>query len=69
MLEGFRRFDLRTSDPQVAIHGVVGGTGPPLLLLHGNPLTHIHRAWSPLDSSQDQAGDAPRRLSGRPGSP
>lgn len=42
MHEGFRRFDLRTSDPQVAIHGVVGGTGPPLLLLHGNPLTHIH---------------------------
>jgi haloacetate dehalogenase len=24
------------------MHGVVGGTGPPLLLLHGNPLTHIH---------------------------
>lgn len=28
MREGFRRFDIRTSDPQVAIHGVVGGTGP-----------------------------------------
>jgi haloacetate dehalogenase len=42
MYEGFRRFDLQTTDPQVSIHGVVGGAGPPLLLLHGNPLTHIH---------------------------
>jgi haloacetate dehalogenase len=42
MYEGFRRFDLQTSDPGVAIRGVVGGSGPPLLLLHGNPLTHIH---------------------------
>jgi haloacetate dehalogenase len=40
--EGFRRFDLETSDPEVTIRGVVGGSGPPLLLLHGNPLTHIH---------------------------
>ena len=42
MYEGFRRFDLATSDPEVTIRGVVGGSGPPLLLLHGNPLTHIH---------------------------
>jgi pimeloyl-ACP methyl ester carboxylesterase len=42
MYEGFRGFDLPTSDPGVTIHGVVGGAGPPLLLLHGNPLTHIH---------------------------
>jgi haloacetate dehalogenase len=42
MYEGFRRFDLATSDPGVTIRGVVGGSGPPLLLLHGNPLTHIH---------------------------
>jgi alpha-beta hydrolase superfamily lysophospholipase len=40
--DGFRRFDLDTSDAGVALHGVVGGSGPPLLLLHGNPLTHIH---------------------------
>ena len=40
--EGFRRFDIETSDPGVTIRGVVGGDGPPLLLLHGNPLTHIH---------------------------
>ena len=42
MLDGFRSFDIETSDAQVKIHGVVGGTGPPLLLLHGNPLTHFH---------------------------
>ncbi len=42
MFEGFRTFDIQTSDPQVKIHGVVGGKGPPLLLLHGNPLTHVH---------------------------
>lgn len=42
MYEGFRQFDVQTSDPQVTIHGVIGGNGPPLLLLHGNPLTHVH---------------------------
>lgn len=42
MIDGFRQFDIPTSDPEVAIRGVVAGTGPPLLLLHGNPLTHFH---------------------------
>ena len=42
MFEGFRKFDLPTSDPQCKIHGVIGGSGPPLLLIHGNPLTHVH---------------------------
>ena len=42
MFESFRKFDVQTSDPQVKIHGVVGGSGEPVLLLHGNPLTHVH---------------------------
>jgi haloacetate dehalogenase len=41
MYEGFERIALATSDPEVKIVGRVGGTGPPLLLLHGNPLSHL----------------------------
>lgn len=43
MTEIFRSFQIQTSDPEVQIIGRVGGEGPPLLLLHGNPLTH--RSW------------------------
>ena len=39
MFEGFRSFYIETSG--ATIHGRVGGDGPPLLLLHGNPLTHV----------------------------
>ncbi len=42
MYEGFETFDLQTSDAEVKIHGVVGGKGAPVLLIHGNPLTHVH---------------------------
>jgi haloacetate dehalogenase len=42
MFDGFKTFDVRTSDPEVKIHGVIGGSGPPVLLMHGNPLTHVH---------------------------
>jgi haloacetate dehalogenase len=38
MLEGFTVRDIETSGAR--IHLRHGGTGPPLLLLHGNPLTH-----------------------------
>ena len=39
MFEGFERRDI---DVQGAtIHLRLGGSGPPLLLLHGNPLTHV----------------------------
>ena len=27
MFEGFKKFDIQTSDPQVKIHGVIGGKG------------------------------------------
>ena len=42
MYEGFRRFEIQTTDPEVRIVGRVGGKGPAVLLLHGNPLTHVH---------------------------
>ncbi|XQU67453.1 hypothetical protein OJJOAM_000184 [Cupriavidus sp. H18C1] len=35
----FRSIDVET-DSEVRIHAVVGGDGPPLLLLHGHPQTH-----------------------------
>ena len=35
---GFKTFDVKTTG--ASIHGVVGGSGPPLLLLHGAPQTH-----------------------------
>ncbi len=38
MFDGFTRFDAPVGD--VTIHGVTGGSGPPLLLLHGYPQTH-----------------------------
>lgn len=42
MYEGFERFEIQTTDPGVKIVGRVGGKGPGVLLLHGNPLTHVH---------------------------
>lgn len=42
MYEGFERFEIQTTDPEVKIVGRVGGKGPAALLLHGNPLTHVH---------------------------
>ena len=42
MYEGFKRFEIQTSDSEVKILGRVGGKGPAVLLLHGNPLTHVH---------------------------
>ena len=40
MFPGFerRRFDVGSG---IVINGVVGGSGPPLLLLHGHPQTHV----------------------------
>ena len=39
MFEGFRREFIQANG--VEIHAVVGGDGPPLLLLHGYPQTHV----------------------------
>ena len=39
MFEGFERIDIDTSGAR--IHLRHGGKGPPLLLLHGNPMTHV----------------------------
>ncbi len=44
MFDGFEKFEVQTSDPEVKIVGRRGGKGPPLLLLHGNPLSH--RSWA-----------------------
>jgi hypothetical protein len=39
MFEGFTRTEIATSGARIHLHH--GGDGPPLLLLHGNPLTHV----------------------------
>ncbi len=38
LFPGFRTFDVDAGG--VSIHGVTGGSGPPILLLHGFPQTH-----------------------------
>jgi haloacetate dehalogenase len=40
LLPGFTASDIQVADG-VHIHTVVGGSGPPLLLLHGHPQTHV----------------------------
>ncbi|MGB7939921.1 MAG: alpha/beta hydrolase, partial [Pseudolabrys sp.] len=40
MLEGFRRTEIKTSGARIVT--VTGGSGPPLLLMHGNPFTHLN---------------------------
>jgi haloacetate dehalogenase len=39
LLPGFKVERVKTSGAQ--LHAVVGGSGPPLLLIHGAPLTHL----------------------------
>src|ERR687891_725218 len=39
LMRGFRYERVRTVG--VEINVAIGGSGPPLLLLHGNPLTHV----------------------------
>ncbi len=40
VLPGFVRREIQTSGARIV--GVVGGNGPPLLLMHGNPFTHVN---------------------------
>ena len=39
MMEGFKRSEIKTSGATIVT--VHGGNGPPLLLMHGNPFTHL----------------------------
>ena len=42
MFEGFTRREIRTSGATIVT--VYGGAGPPVLLMHGNPFTHL--SWA-----------------------
>ena len=39
MLDGFKHSETKTSGARIVT--VTGGSGPPLLLMHGNPFTHL----------------------------
>ena len=39
MLDGFKRSEIKTKGARIVT--VVGGSGPPLLLMHGNPFNHL----------------------------
>jgi haloacetate dehalogenase len=41
MFDGFKLVQVPTTDPEVKINLRYGGRGPAVLLLHGNPLTHV----------------------------
>src|SRR5262245_17418096 len=40
LLEGFTRTEIKTSGARIVT--VHGGSGPPVLLMHGNPFTHVN---------------------------
>ncbi|HXQ49953.1 MAG TPA: alpha/beta hydrolase [Stellaceae bacterium] len=47
MMEGFTRTEIKTSFARIVT--VHGGTGPPLLLMHGNPFNHL--SWRKIAPS------------------
>src|SRR5262245_31024474 len=40
LLEGFKRLEIKTSGARIVT--VTGGSGPPVLLMHGNPFSHLN---------------------------
>jgi len=48
MLDGFKRSEIKSKGARIVT--VVGGSGPPLLLMHGNPFNHLswHKVAPPL---------------------
>ena len=40
LLDGFKRTEIKTSGARIVT--VIGGKGPPVLLLHGNPFNHLN---------------------------
>jgi haloacetate dehalogenase len=51
LMEGFRRERVKTAGAEIEV--AIGGSGPPLLLLHGNPLTHV--SWHKVAPSLAQS--------------
>jgi haloacetate dehalogenase len=70
VFEDFAEFDVAVSG--TTIHGRRGGQGPPLLLPHGIPETHLmwHRAAPMLaDAYSVASSPATDQCHGRPGRP
>ncbi|MGA2550576.1 MAG: alpha/beta hydrolase [Burkholderiaceae bacterium] len=53
LLPDFEGFDMSTREG-IVIHGSKGGAGPPVLLLHGHPQTHV--TWSEVAPRIVEAG-------------
>ena len=62
MFEGFTRKRIEATGASINLR--IGGSGPPLLLLHGNPLTHVmwHKIAPRLAEEFTVVGDGPARL-------
>jgi hypothetical protein len=64
MFEGFEHIQVQTSDPECAINLRYGVSGPPVLLLHGNPLTLVTNIsrFRTLPCAHDPMEEAPDLL-------